>query len=61
MENGQGNWQRWTNYGVRYAVAITPAPKLTDLPGYQVIYDSKREGLWIAAFEPSPSDLSPRD
>jgi hypothetical protein len=47
MGNARAHWQSWQAGGVRYAVAISPAPTPPRALGYRMLFESPDRQQWI--------------
>ena len=60
MGDARQRWPDWLAIGVRYGVAIHPAPKpATDL-GYRVLYESEGRTLWVIEMLPRLTENASR-
>lgn len=60
MGDARQRWPDWQTIGVRYGVAIHPAPKPPSDLGYRVLYESAGRTLWVIELPPRLTENASR-
>jgi hypothetical protein len=60
MGDARNRWPDWQAIGVRYGVAIHPAPKPPADLGYRVVYESAGRTLWVIELLPGLTENASR-
>ena len=52
LMNPATHWEQWQQIGIRYAAALTVAPKPSASLDYSVLFESPRYKLWVISIPP---------